>query len=311
MEHHPQAAVSEAELPADAVGFAGFRRILVGFDADDSSRDALALAKALCLDCGAELIIGSIRADWPDLRGGEHHRLAIAQDEARIGAEASRLLDSLPFTVRVTSAGDEPSGLKELAAAEQADLIVLGSTHRGPLGRVLPGSVGERVLDGAPCSVAIAPRGLADRELRLRQIAVAHDGSREAARALDLAIRLAERSAASLLIIGAVDLDLDLTGLQPQSALEAEEARMLRHLKRARQTVPTPIATEIRLLHGPPDRVLVEAAAGADLLLLGSRGHYGQVRRLFLGSVASRVARSAPCPTLITVGAQPPTPRST
>jgi Universal stress protein family len=37
-----------------------------------------------------------------------------------------------------------------------------------------------------------------------------------------------------------------------------------------------------------------------DRVLIGSRGHYGVARRLLLGSVAARVLRSAPCPTLIT-----------
>ena len=42
---------------------------------------------------------------------------------------------------------------------EAASLVVVGSSHRGALGRVLPGSVGERLLHGSPCPVAVAPRG--------------------------------------------------------------------------------------------------------------------------------------------------------
>ena len=54
-----------------------------------------------------------------------------------------------------------------------------------------------------------------------------------------------------------------------------------------------PVATE-----GPPANVLIEAAKGADLLVVGSRGHGGFVA-LLLGSVSQHVATHAPCPVLI------------
>jgi nucleotide-binding universal stress UspA family protein len=57
-------------------------------------------------------------------------------------------------------------GLLDTAVAAQADLIVVGSAHHVPVGGVLLGSVGERLLIGAPCAVAIAPRGHAARESR-------------------------------------------------------------------------------------------------------------------------------------------------
>ena len=40
----------------------------------------------------------------------------------------------------------------------RADLVVVGSTHTGRLGRVFPGSTGEKLLHGAPCAVAVVPR---------------------------------------------------------------------------------------------------------------------------------------------------------
>jgi nucleotide-binding universal stress UspA family protein len=63
--------------------------------------------------------------------------------------------------------------------------------------------------------------------------------------------------------------------------------------------VPATGAVETRLLRGAPQAVIPEAAADADLLLLGSRGHYGPARRLLLGSVATAVARNAPCSTVL------------
>jgi len=45
--------------------------------------------------------------------------------------------------------------------------------------------------------------------------------------------------------------------------------------------------------------VIAAVARDADLLVIGSRGNYGPERRLFLGSVAARVASTAPCATVI------------
>ena len=282
-----------------------FRRIVVGFNERPTSHDAVALAKALSEPTGTDLIVASVRAYWPGLLGPEDYEHAVAEDEAWLSREARKAVGSAPFSTRVVAGGQESGGLKEIAAAEGADLIVVGSTHRGRLGRVLPGSVGERVLDNAPCAVAVAPLGLAERGipgqgLELGTIAVAYDGSREAGVALRLGYRLAERTGATLLVLGAVDFDPDLTGLQPVPPELLDEARTRRHLERAKQDAPGTVSVSTRLLHGAPSRVLPGAAEEADLLILGSRGHYGPARRLCMGSVATQVTRHAPCATLIT-----------
>lgn len=49
---------------------------------------------------------------------------------------------------------------------------------------------------------------------------------------------------------------------------------------------------------GSPRRVLREAAIGADLLVVGSRG-YGAVRGLVLGSVSQYLVGHAPCPVVV------------
>lgn len=304
MENQPAPTVDIADtgdLPRS--GLAAMRRVLVGFDERRASRDALALGKALCQATGAELIVASVRPYWPELIGPGEYARAVAEDEAWLGREAKKMLGELPFSTHVVAGGHETGGLKEIAAAEDADLIIVGSTHRGRLGRVLPGSVGERVLDNAPCAVAVAPLGLADQELQLGKIAVAYDGGREAGVALDFAIELAERVGASLLILGAVEFNVEVTGLGAQTLDEVEMTRMQHHLQRARNRAPTSVAIETRILRGPPNHVIAEAAEGSDLLVLGSRGHYSAARRLFLGSVATQVTRSAPCATLVTPAA--------
>ncbi|HEU4943522.1 MAG TPA: universal stress protein, partial [Solirubrobacterales bacterium] len=89
-------------------------------------------------------------------------------------------------------------------------------------------------------------------------------------------------------------------GFEDPTPDKLEEERVRHHLDRALKRMPKAIAAEARVLHGSPGQAIVEAARDADLLVIGSRGHYGVARRLLLGSVAARVMRSAPCPTLVT-----------
>jgi nucleotide-binding universal stress UspA family protein len=66
-----------------------------------------------------------------------------------------------------------------------------------------------------------------------------------------------------------------------------------------------PVAIEISVREGGPARVLLESSEGADMLVVGSRGHGGFVG-LLLGSVSASVAEHAPCPVLIVHGDQEP-----
>lgn len=275
------------------------KRIIVGVSDGQASRDAIVLAKAFTESVGAGLIAASVRPFWPALLGPERYCRLVNEDMERMVNEVKEVDEEVSFSTRVVAGGHEGGGLTRLASAEGADLIVLGSGKNGPSGRVTPGSLGERILESAPCAVALAPLGLEKSGTHLRELAVAIDGSREARVAQRIAFGLAEVAGSHLSVLGVVEPEPDPAAPGAASRQLIREARVRRHLDQAMEDAPPQLSVSTHLLHGPPARMLTEATATADLLLLGSRSRYRSSRFLSLGSVAGQVIRQSQCATLV------------
>ena len=95
-----------------------------------------------------------------DARTKEYVKLVRHHDHAVLDP-ALEALAGLRVEARPIESGSPRAGLHELVEDEGASLIVIGSTHRGPVGRVVLGSVGEILLAGTPAAVAVAPKGFA------------------------------------------------------------------------------------------------------------------------------------------------------
>ena len=158
-----------------------YRTVIAAHAGDELSADALALARLVAGVTGARLLIAHVIP--PSVSAADGPWIA-RRRVLRERADAERLLDALrrestpelEVETRLVECASAARGLHDLAEAEGADLIVLGSCHRGPVGRVLMGSVAERLLQGAPCAVAVAPRGYsAPGPEGLRRIGVAFD----------------------------------------------------------------------------------------------------------------------------------------
>lgn len=175
-----------------------------------------------------------------------------------------------------------------------AELLTTASVAEAGEGDLI---VGQRLPAEATAPFALAPTGLRAAPPRLERVAVGCDGSRESARALELATTLARLLDGTLTILGVVEPVPDLDG--PGSGATAEEERIARHLERALQAVPADLVAESRLLMGAAAEALVTAAVALDLIVLGSRSHFGSRARMRPGSVAASVAADCPRPTLI------------
>src|SRR3954454_3809581 len=126
-------------------------------------------------------------------------------EDARLLAQRIVERDGGELEVVQVEKGSPADALQALAERGDADLIVLGSTHRAHFGSVAPGSVAEHLLHGARCRLLIAPKGYASRdhsEDRLRVVAVGFNGTVESRAALDEAVELALKFKGSMRVIG-------------------------------------------------------------------------------------------------------------
>ena len=62
--------------------------------------------------------------------------------------------------------------------------------------------------------------------------------------------------------------------------------------------IPQPVTVLPQVVKGHPAETLLQAAAGADLLVVGSRGH-GTFAGIMLGSVSQHCVQYAPCPVVV------------
>ena len=195
--------------------------------------------------------------------------------------------------------------LHRLAHDLHAALVVIGSTHRGPVGRVLAGTTADRLLHGSPCPVAIAPHGFAAGEPRaIETIGVGYDGSEEAQGAVNAALTTAGRFGARLRVVRVFDAaQVGTPALMAGGgymALHKETSRRSQRedLDRLVAALPEDVAAEAVFLSGSPGRELVAQSESVDVLFAGSRG-YGPVRSVLLGTVSHALVCGAACPVMV------------
>jgi nucleotide-binding universal stress UspA family protein len=274
------------------------RKLLVGFDGSDGSRDALALAKALASASGASALVVAVLPYDPFPVGFEELEGDAAAKAEPLLEEASDSLADLSIETRVFGGGSPAWVMTHLAEEGSIDTIVVGSPHRGALGRALIGSTAESLLHGAPCAVVAAPRGYAaETDASFRLIAVGYDGTAESKAALHRAEAIAQETGAAIRVLTVVSPPVALPGVVGYTpALPPEPEKIL---EEATNALDSNLTIDGRVLSGPVAKTLAEACEdGVDLLLAGSR-RYGPVMRVLLGSVSTELIHKAPCPVMV------------
>jgi nucleotide-binding universal stress UspA family protein len=271
-----------------------FKHVIVGMDGADGGRDALALARILRSEDGELTLAYVYRGDPHIWRGSSPPYEAAEEERSRDLLEKTRDKATVEAQLRSHGSPTVGQGLHELAEAVGADLLIIGSSRRGLLGRVLIGDDTRAALNGAPCAVAIAPAGYAQHPVAMREIGVGYDGSPESEHALGVARKLATGHGTRLSAFEAVALPAyAFTG-----PAIADEGTIEELVDAARERIASIDGVDPHAAYGQPAEELALYSASLDLLVIGSRS-YGPIGRLVHGSIAQQLARSARCPLLV------------
>ena len=237
----------------------------------------------------AEDFVRELVAGWEERLRQQIERLGITAAELA----GTQVLTGAPHRV-----------LLEAAQTAGADLIVLGATGAGPLAELL-GSTADRVLRKAFCPVLLV-RG----ELRMppQRVLAPVDLSPLSGDAFHCGLHVLSQIAKSgeieVRAVHAMSFmeNLELQHRQPGLTREQVERQGAEELRRfvlenqpgeqlEVQTAILPGEARFEILHELSERPV-------DLVILGTHGR-GGLDRLMIGSVASTVARKAPCSVLV------------
>lgn len=274
-------------------------RLLIAIDKRQGGLDALELARVLGSGEDSSALVVTVLYTGPYPMEFALLPAEEAEEAEPLFDRARAKLEGFELEMRAFGGGSPAGIIDNILKRESFDAVVVGSPHRGPVGRVLIGSVAASLLSGSPTAVAVAPVGYAKEEHdQLRTVAVGFDGNAESRLALNRAEEIATRSGARLEVLTVVTppaaVPAMVPGYYPQVPAHPEEV-----IDEAVGAVDSAVTVEgVRLDGDPASELIHRCTEGVDLLVLGSRG-YGPVTRALLGSVSRQVAENAPCPVMV------------
>jgi nucleotide-binding universal stress UspA family protein len=289
------------------------RKVAVGVDFSEESEHALEQAALIAKRFDSELVVlhvGAVappatRSLLPSVRVWE--RIVdqqAAEERVKIKAVADRLTKEGLKASHLCIDGDPAEELAKATDDLGADLLVVGTHGHTGAKLFLLGSVAQRAVRRARCDVLVC------RELPQpsppKNILVATDFSAHAERALEVAMELATSESridivhcvSPISLTGHAEEGFSLADLWEQIKQEAEEQG--KELLEAKKDKGMDLHFEV-VEDAAAAGVLAKAKDSSttyDLIVLGSHGRRG-FRRFFLGSVAEKVVRHAPCSTLV------------
>lgn len=292
-----------------------YDRILVPLDGSVESLAALAFVKHLAprairllrVEANDHLLvppsITGVEPGW-DERFGQR----IEED---LEAVAGPLRDAGQHVEVDVRFGDASSEI--IAAAEDADLVVMTTHGRGAAGRLIFGSTADRVVrHGTTPTLLIRRGGHEGQQPAPTRVVVPLDGSPLAEAALPEAVRLASVLGVPVRLVRVVSADDVLAtvraegrGNGPPDDDAYERARLATEgnaesylAARASAIRAEDLTVEAELLRGTPAFALLDAIRAEDVVVMSTHGR-GGYRRWMLGSVAEKLVREAAAPVLL------------
>jgi len=231
---------------------------------------------------------------------------------SRAGASLERVVDQvrgdLDISTTVHHSSSISQGLMELVGQHGADVVVVGSSSSGLLGRIALGSVTARLVHTSKVPVALAPRGYPASPVPLQRLTVAYGGAADAVGLIATSAELAEQWKVQLRIAsftvppltmfgGSIEHSAEELVVQQWTSRTVEAAA--KQLGEARAKAPVS-DVDVVIGTGADWRAAVDDIAWetGDVLLLGS-GAAGPMAQVFLGTGASKILRHAPVPVMI------------
>lgn len=263
--------------------------IVIGAQPKQDDLAPLELGVMLSRLTGAPIhVVGTYWFDsTPRRTANEEFASALREDVGRAVAQVLGGEDlKAPVDVHVQS-GAPAHVLQETAAELGAGVIVVGSTRRGKLGRIATGTTVDRVLDGAPCPVVIAPSGFRREWGPAPKVGVAFVDTPGGWSALAAGAALARGSGASLVAFTVTDADTDA----------GDRARAQTAVERALAERAAGLDCEARVLTGGAAALAAESR-NLDFLIRGCRSA-GRLRRPLAKEVPSRLATAVECPFMV------------
>jgi len=287
------------------------KKVLCALDFGDASLEALRQARGLAHGVGGRLAACHVLRGVHDLGllFPVESMLASADTVAENGTvekalgEHTRSKLGLELTEIFVERGAPYAELVRRAELWGADFIAVGSHGKSGLARLVLGSVAERVVSHAHCSVLVA------RPVRRPGVVlVATDLSDPSLPAITAGAEAAERSGARLVVLSVLEWSgfaaaplFGMLGALPQ----LPPAELQKQMSDALQTLLNQsmerlgVVGKARVVDGSAASEIVSLAdeLDAELLVVGTHGRTG-LTRLALGSVAERVIRGASCSVL-------------
>lgn len=290
-------------------------KILVGYDGSDCADAALDDLQRAGLPNSTEALVISVAEQWlpppppssyqiveetfaEGIIGGviEANRQASEAVEAAnaLAFQASKVVQSLfpAWSVRAEAYSGSPAGeILKRAEEWEADLIVVGSHGRSALGRLILGSVSQRVVTGAACSVRVARHQAKEKDSPVR-IVIGVDASPGAEAAVRAVAARTWPKNSEVRLVTSVD-PLHMYAMEPE-----DKFAFVRAIHQAAETRLRATGLQVASLieEEDPKQFLIAQAEqwNADSIFVGARG-LGRIGRFLLGSISTAVVSRAHC----------------